>query len=98
MANNNRASGALFRNTKKAEGSNQPDMNGNIEFSVEMLESMLVDAKIKAAGSQPLKMKLAGWTKVAASGLQYLSLSLQLDNYTSSTRSNNNSSTGDVPF
>lgn len=98
MASNNRASGALFRNTKKAEGSNQPDMNGNIEFSVEMLESMLVDAKIKAAGKQPLKMKLAGWTKVAASGLQYLSLSLQMDNYTGSTRTNNSSTIDDAPF
>jgi hypothetical protein len=63
------AKGALFKETNK-KGS-QPDWTGNIEFSVDLLEAFLIEAR----KGGPYKARLAAWLKEGQKG-KFLSLSL----------------------
>lgn len=52
--------GALFRNDRKVAGSKQPDINGNLEISRELLNALNALDK----SGQPIRMRIAGWTRV----------------------------------
>ena len=61
--------GALFINNEKKQP-NHPDFRGNVELTTEQIRKLIEMAK---AGLEP-KLQLAGWNKVAKSGLQFISM------------------------
>lgn len=84
---------ALFTNTKKQPGSNQPDFNGKGTMTVDQLTALLIAAK--AAGGE-LKIELAGWHKIGkGSGVKYVSLNMKPQQQAGSVVQ---SSDDDIPF
>lgn len=69
MASN--ANGALFKNTRKEEGTKQPDYNGNIEVTKEWLDAQLAELGTK----ESLKINISGWKKESRNG-PYISMSV----------------------
>ena len=62
-------SGVLFKNDFKEPGSNKPDVTGTLEISKELLAHLISLDK----ASQPIKMRLAGWSR-STNGKKRISL------------------------
>lgn len=70
--------GALFNNSKKESGSNQPDYTGIINIDDAQKHTEFLQAlQITAPGT--CKIEVAGWKKTAKSGAEYVSLSFSVE-------------------
>jgi hypothetical protein len=63
-------SGALFINTKKVAGSKQPDYQGDLALSADLVKHLQATL---TAGKVPT-LRLAGWKRVSKGGTAWLSL------------------------
>lgn len=88
--------GALFPNRNKTN-ERAPDLSGDLELSMDQLKILVELAKRK----EPLKMRMAAWTKEGRSGKFYsvtLSENKQQSDSRSATRREINLPDDDIPF
>jgi len=74
---------SLFKNTRK-ESDRQPDFTGPGSVSKEdfmAIADAVTAGKFNADDQGNIKIRIAGWKKQAKSGVNYISLSIQIDDY-----------------
>ena len=80
--------GAMFPNTYKTEGSQQPDMKGTLTISSAIFTLIynqvkeiqaIADSGVRKNGTHEIKLELAGWNREAkGTGLKYLYVNAEL--------------------
>jgi hypothetical protein len=93
--NNKRSedSGVLFQNNKRT-GDNSPVMTGNIELSKQLLKE-LIDL---ANNNEPIKFRIAGWSKEHPTAGKYLSLKASGSQEKAASKPKPRQENLDIPF
>ena len=93
-------SASLFKNDRK-ERDSRPDYTGPGSISPDdfmAIADAITSGKFNTDDRGNIKLRIAGWRKKSSGGKDYISLSLQVDDYQVGGGSRNSASAEEVPF
>lgn len=68
----NSNSGVMFKNTKKTDGSKQPDYNGSVVIGNDLLGYIAEEI----GSGREARLEFAGWIRASAKGTSFVSMKL----------------------